>query len=191
MKVKSINLLLFLCCLTGLWIHDSPAFSQSFINPPERQSLMLEPLIGTWVGEGVWGPDEARILNSENFTSTDRMVVDWILGHQFIRLEQVSTMNVMGLSVQYTTIVFIQPNGDGTATCHGFDSAGLTQEKRIFGDSEHFTVEWLESNNERNRLVHTFNSADTLFMALEHQLPDGTWERDGHSLYQKVETETE
>ena len=185
------NRSLFLLCLAVLWLHGSPALSQSILEPPDRQSPMLESLIGPWEGEGIWGPEEARILSRDNFTSREHMDVEWVLGHQFIRLEYESTMNVMGVSVQYETVIYIQPNEDGSANSFGFDSAGLIQEKRIYGNSESFTVDWLESNNERNRLVHTFNNADTLFIALEHQLPDGSWVRDGHSLNHRVETEAE
>lgn len=83
--------------------------------PATFQDPVLDRMIGTWVLRGTIGGQE----------TTHDVVVDWVLGHEYVRLHEVSREKDARGQAAYEAIVFIgwdQPSGE--YACLWLDSTG-------------------------------------------------------------------
>jgi hypothetical protein len=82
---------------------------------PPLQDPLLDRLAGTWVLQGT-------IAGSE---TTHDVLAEWVLGHQYVRLHEVSRERDAGGKPAYEAIVFVgrEPAGNGYA-CLWLDSTG-------------------------------------------------------------------
>jgi hypothetical protein len=101
----------WLAILLSLVLLALPASAQT----PAFQDSLLDRLIGTWVLRGTIAGKE----------TTHDVVSEWVLGHEYVRLHEVSRERDAGGRAAYEAIVFIgaDPSQDGYA-CLWLDSTG-------------------------------------------------------------------
>jgi hypothetical protein len=82
---------------------------------PPLQDPLLDHLAGTWVLQGTIAGQ----------ATTHDVAAEWVLGHQYVRLHEVSRERDAGGKPAYEAIVFVgrEPRGDGYA-CLWLDSTG-------------------------------------------------------------------
>ncbi len=97
--------------LAAVLLLTAPAMAQ----PPTFRDPLLDRLIGTWVLHGTIAGKE----------TTHDVVAQWVLGHQYVRLHEVSREKEASGRAAYEAIVFIGwDRPSGRYACLWLDSTG-------------------------------------------------------------------
>lgn len=105
-----------MCTVVAIFISFLlPSISASAQQPPPLRDVLLDHLVGKWVLQGTIGGQE----------TTHDVEAEWVLGHQYVRLHEVSREQDAKGVPAYEAIVFIgwdQPSGQ--YACLWLDSTG-------------------------------------------------------------------
>ena len=135
--------------------------------PPRLDDAFLDRMVGTWVLRGT----------IEGQPTTHDVVVAWVLGHNYVRIREVSREKDAAGRPAYEAIVFVgrEPNGEGYA-CLWLDNTGgggLAAPAIGHGRRRGDAVEFLFVGPDGGRFHTTFDLGAT----------DGSWQwrMDGES----------
>ena len=118
----------------------SSSFAQSG-GPRPLEDEFLDRLIGRWVATGT----------THNLPMPQTIQVDWVLNHQFVRIDQKTTGNWPGWNIPYEALHFIgYDRAQKRYVIHALNVMGVSGPPVVYGERRGNEIKFEASDGQRN-----------------------------------------